>query len=147
MRSPAPVSTRAMKSSMTPSQKNLGYQNREIWRDHLPSRSTVRTAPALFTATHGAGALTRHAAGAARYESFPLDYHPSPYRRSHMGRPFYLLFCLGNETMKIYTVKIKHIATGIVYTMPVLAVSQSEANFKAGQWPYSNDAFLVELNP
>lgn len=49
--------------------------------------------------------------------------------------------------MKLYTVKIKHIATGIVYTMPVLAVSQSEANFKAGQWPYSNDAFLVELTP
>lgn len=63
-----------------------------------------------------------------------------------MGRPFYLVF-LEHETMKLYTVKIKHIATGIVYTMPVLAVSQSEANFKAGQWPYSNDAFLVELNP
>lgn len=45
--------------------------------------------------------------------------------------------------MKIYTVKIKNTATGNVYNVQVLAQSRSEAEFKAGQWPYSTDAYIV----
>ena len=45
--------------------------------------------------------------------------------------------------MKTYTVKIKHIATGNVYSVPVLARSRSEAEFNAGQWPYITDAYIV----
>lgn len=45
--------------------------------------------------------------------------------------------------MKTYTVKIKHIATGNVYSVPVLARSRSNAESKAGQWPYSTDAYIV----
>lgn len=45
--------------------------------------------------------------------------------------------------MKIYTVKIKHISTNNVYNVPVLARSRSEAEFKAAQWPYSTDAYIV----
>lgn len=59
-----------------------------------------------------------------------------------MGITFYLLF-LEYETMKTYTVKIKHIATGNVYTIPVLANSRADAEFKAGQWPYTTDAYIV----
>jgi hypothetical protein len=47
--------------------------------------------------------------------------------------------------MKIYFVKIKHSATGTVYTVPVLASSRADAEYKAGQWPYSNDSFVVEV--
>ena len=49
--------------------------------------------------------------------------------------------------MKIYFVKIKHSATGTVYTVPVLASSRADAEYKAGQWPYSNDSFVVEVAP
>jgi hypothetical protein len=45
--------------------------------------------------------------------------------------------------MKTYTVKIKHIATGNVYSVPVLARSRLDAEFKAGQWPYATDAHIV----
>ena len=58
-----------------------------------------------------------------------------------MGRPVYLLFL--EHEMKTYTVKIKNTATGNVYNVQVLAQSRSEAEFKAGQWPYSTDAYIV----
>lgn len=45
--------------------------------------------------------------------------------------------------MKIYTVKIKNLATGNVYNVPVLARSRSDAEYKAGQWPYTTDAYIV----
>ncbi len=45
--------------------------------------------------------------------------------------------------MKTYTVKIKHIATGNVYNVPVLAHSRSDAEYKAGQWPYATDAYII----
>lgn len=45
--------------------------------------------------------------------------------------------------MKIYTVKIKNISTGNVYNVQVLARSRSDAESKAGQWPYSTDAYIV----
>ena len=45
--------------------------------------------------------------------------------------------------MKTYFVKIKHVGTGAVYSVPVLATSIDEAEFKAGQWPYSNDSYIV----
>ena len=45
--------------------------------------------------------------------------------------------------MKTYIVKIKHISTGIVYTVPVLAQTKNEAESKAGQWPYITDAYIV----
>ena len=45
--------------------------------------------------------------------------------------------------MKTYTVKIKHISTGNVYKVPVLARSRSDAESKAGQWPYITDAYIV----
>lgn len=45
--------------------------------------------------------------------------------------------------MKTYTIKIKNISTGNVYNVPVLARSRSEAESKAGQWPYSTDAYIV----
>jgi hypothetical protein len=48
-----------------------------------------------------------------------------------------------DETMKTYTVKIKHIATGNVYNVPVLAHSRSDAEYKAGQWPYATDAYII----
>jgi hypothetical protein len=50
---------------------------------------------------------------------------------------------LEHDAMKAYTVKIKHIATGKVYSVPVLARSRSDAEFKAGQWPYTTDAYIV----
>ena len=36
-------------------------------------------------------------------EAHSLDYHPSPTWCCHMGRPVYLLLCLGNETMNYVT--------------------------------------------
>ncbi len=48
--------------------------------------------------------------------------------------------------MKTYIVKIKHLATGNVYTVQVLAKSLVDAEYKAGQWPYSNDSFVVEMS-
>lgn len=59
-----------------------------------------------------------------------------------MGRAIRVLF-LEHETMKTYTIKIKNISTGNVYNVPVLARSRSEAESKAGQWPYSTDAYIV----
>lgn len=75
-------------------------------------------------------------------EKTNVDPHASPYRRGNMGFTLYILF-LEYETMKTYTVKIKHISTGNVYSVPVLARSRSEAESKAGQWPYSTDAYIV----
>ena len=48
-----------------------------------------------------------------------------------------------HDTMKTYTVKIQHISTGNVYKVPVLARSRSDAESKAGQWPYITDAYIV----
>jgi hypothetical protein len=62
-----------------------------------------------------------------------------------MGSSIYLLL-LEYETMKTYIVKIKHLATGNVYTVQVLAKSLVDAEYKAGQWPYSNDSFVVEMS-
>jgi len=45
--------------------------------------------------------------------------------------------------MQTYTVKIKHIATGNVYTVPVLASSRTDAEYKACQWPYTTDAYII----
>jgi hypothetical protein len=45
--------------------------------------------------------------------------------------------------MKTYFVKIKHISTGLVYSVPVLAESRSAAESKAGQAPYSNESYIV----
>jgi hypothetical protein len=45
--------------------------------------------------------------------------------------------------MKTYIVKIKHVGTGAIYRVPVLARSINDAEFKAGQWPYSNDSYVV----
>ncbi len=45
--------------------------------------------------------------------------------------------------MRVYTVRIKHTATGNVYTQPVLAESREQAEVKAGQPPYSDFAYVV----
>lgn len=39
----------------------------------------------------------------AQHENHSVDYHPSHYRRGHMGRPVYLLLYVGNETMNYVT--------------------------------------------
>ena len=45
--------------------------------------------------------------------------------------------------MKSWHVVIEHIGTKNRYVVLVLASTLEEAQFKAGDWPYSNDGYWV----
>jgi hypothetical protein len=45
--------------------------------------------------------------------------------------------------MKLFIVRVKHIATSIVWHVPVLADSLEDAQRKAGDWPFVNDGYIV----
>lgn len=45
--------------------------------------------------------------------------------------------------MRVFTVRVKHIATGIVWCVPVLAESMDDAQRKANDWPYVSDGYVV----
>ena len=45
--------------------------------------------------------------------------------------------------MNTWYITIEHTATGIRYIVPIPAHTKAEALTKAGEWPYTTDAYTV----